>query len=318
MMKDKTWLSVIMPTWNGSAFLRDALESVTVQQKDDLEIIAVDDGSTDSTVDILESYSRKLPITLIRQPHTGNWVANTNLGISRASGKYISFLHQDDLWLPDRLKRLRWITDRHPETVLILHPSFFINAAGRRVGVWRCPLPGDQKPLSPADVFPKLLVQNFISIPGPCFQRKAAESAGLLDERLWYTADWKLWLQIASMGPSLYHPFPLSGFRIHPASQTAVGSVNQSGFRHQMQTVIDQFLPVLCETRNPDFRAIKQLAQFSLEVNTGMAAAARGQSFDFSQLLKNGFSLGPVNWRRYIKYSRIAERSLARIRAGLL
>ncbi len=317
-MDKKIWLSVIMPTWNGSAFLRDALDSMALQNEDDLEIIAVDDGSSDSTIEILEEYSRKLPIILIRQQHTGNWVKNTNTGLSIASGEYISFLHQDDLWLPGRLKILRKMTTICPDLTLILHPSVFIDTAGREVGVWRCPLPGDQKLLLPSDIFPKLLVQNFIAIPAPCFRREALKNTGLLDEHLWYTADWKFWLQLASVGKTLYYPKPLSAFRIHSSSQTAVGSANLLEFKHQMQTVLDQYLPLTTETRTSEFRTIKQLAEFSIEVNTAMAAFVRGQSFDFRQLFKKSLVMNPINWLKYIIYSRILERSLARTKAGFL
>lgn len=306
----KIWLSVIMPTWNGSAFLRDALDSIAVQNEDDLEIIAVDDGSSDSTIEILECYSHNLPIRFIRQQHTGNWVNNTNIGLSMATAEYVSFLHQDDLWLPGRLKILRNMINKCPDVTLILHPSVFIDTIGRKIGIWRCPLPGDQKPLSPCDVFPKLLVQNFIAIPAPCFRREAVKKTGLMDEQLWYTADWKFWLQLASSGKTLYYPCPLSAFRIHSSSQTVSGSANLLEFRQQMQKVLDQYLPLTAET--------KQLAEFSIEMNTAMAALARGQSFDFRQLLKKSLLMSPVNWRQYISYSRIIERSLARVRAGFL
>jgi len=306
----KIWLSVIMPTWNGSAFLRDALDSIAVQNEDDLEIIAVDDGSNDSTIEILECYSHELPIRLVRQAHTGNWVTNTNTGLSIATGEYISFLHQDDLWLPGRLKILRKMINKYPDVTLILHPSVFIDAVGRQIGIWRCPLSEDQKPILPSDIFPKLLVQNFISIPAPCFRRDAVKKTGLMDEQLWYTADWKFWLQLASAGKTLYYHKPLSAFRIHSSSQTVSGSANLLEFRQQMQTVLDQYLPLTAET--------KQLAEFSIEINTAMAAIARGQSFDFRQLLKKSLLMNPINWLKYISYSRIVERSLARIRAGFL
>ncbi len=306
----KTWLSVIMPTWNGSAFLRDSLDSIVAQNENDLEIIVIDDGSDDSTIEILECYSRNLPINIVRQQHSGNWVKNTNTGLSMASGEYISFLHQDDLWLPGRLKILRKMTNDYPDVMLMLHPSVFIDTIGRKIGIWRCPLSKDQKPILPSDIFPKLLVQNFISIPAPCFRREAVKKTGLMDEQLWYTADWKFWLQLASAGKTLYYPSPLSAFRIHSSSQTVSGSANLLEFRQQMQTVLDQYLPLTAET--------KHLAEFSIEINTAMAALTRGQSFDFRQLLKKSLSMSPVNWRQYFSYSRIIERGLARIRAGFL
>ncbi|MCP4346859.1 MAG: glycosyltransferase [Desulfobacterales bacterium] len=313
-MTNKKWLSVIMPTWNGEKFLRSALDSVAVQKEDDLEIIAVDDGSADSTTDILESYSRQLSINIIKKNHTGNWVANTNIGLSEASGKYVSFLHQDDIWLPGRVKRLKALADKQPDVVLFLHPSYFIDENSKKIGTWTCPLPKNQKPLLPDLVLPKLIVQNFISMPGPLFKRQAVMKAGFLDEQLWYTADWKLWMQLSCSGPVLYCPEPLSGFRIHFSSLTAKRSVNLPEFRHQIKAIIDQFLPVV-QAKN--ISGIKQLAEFSLEVNSTLAAAAWSQPFSMTRLLRQCFSLGPLLWVEYMRYSRIFERIQARLRVGM-
>lgn len=316
MINNKKWLSIIMPTWNGELFLRDALDSVVAQKEDDLEIIAVDDGSTDSSVDILNSYARELSMQIITRTHAGNWVANANIGLSKASGKYVCFLHQDDVWLPGRVRELKKMTGKYPEIILFLHPSCFIDENGRRIGIWRCPLPEDQKPLLPSYVLPKLLVQNFISIPGPLFQKQAVVKAGFLDEQLWYTADWKLWLQLSSMGLSLYHPCPLSGFRIHFSSLTARRSGNLAEFSDQIKIIIEQFLPVISAFQG-NIAKTRQLSEFSLAVNTAMASAAWNQPFSMTGLLRQFFSMSPLSWLEYVRYSRIWERSLARLRAGL-
>jgi len=310
-------LSIIMPTWNGASFLQSALDSVICQNEKNLEIIAVDDGSVDSTPDILESYTRKIQLKIIRQPHTGNWAANTNIGFSIAQGEYVSFLHQDDIWLPNRFKILKEMTEKEPDTVLFLHPSYFIDTNGKKIGIWKCPFPDNQQPLSSEFILPRLLVQNFISIPSPCFKRKAAVQAGLLDERLWYTADWKLWTRLALIGKWIYYPYPLTGFRIHPTSLTAKGSENLTEFRHQIQTIIDQFLPELSAYPAINTDRIKQIADFSMSVNTMLATLARGQSFHIMPLLKECYRLGIKGLQQYIEYSRITERVSARIKAGL-
>ncbi len=297
--------------------MRSALDSVAVQKEDDLEIIAVDDGSTDSTTDILESYSRELSMHIIKRNHTGNWVANTNIGLSEASGRYISFLHQDDVWLPGRVKRLKALTDRQPEVVLLLHPSYFIDENSKKIGTWTCPLPENQKPLFPDFVLPRLLVQNFISIPGALFKREEVIKAGFLDEQLWYTADWKLWMQLSCSGHLLYCSEPLSGFRIHFSSLTARGSGNLPEFRRQIKAIIDQFLPVVQSYQGKNISRIKQLTEFSLEVNATLAAAAWSQPFSKSGLIRQCFSMAPLSWLEYIKYSRIFERIQARLRVGM-
>ena len=95
------WLSVIMPTYNGASYLSAALESIAIQLEKDIEVIVVDDGSTDRTISIIRAYTHRFPLRIVERNHSGNWVANTNMGLSLARGEYVSFLHQDDSpWLP--------------------------------------------------------------------------------------------------------------------------------------------------------------------------------------------------------------------------
>lgn len=100
------WLSVILPTYNGAAYLPTALESVVAQGDRNIEVIAVDDGSSDQTLTILDSFANRLCLNVI-QRRIGNWVANTNLGLEHAQGEWACLLHQDDLWRPGRIRTLQ-------------------------------------------------------------------------------------------------------------------------------------------------------------------------------------------------------------------
>src|ERR1700737_3489848 len=95
-----------MPTYNGERFIAAALDSVRDQDNNGIELVIVDDGSTDQTLDLVRGYADILPIRLITPGRLGNWVAATNLGLREAKGDWACFLHQDDLWLPGRLERL--------------------------------------------------------------------------------------------------------------------------------------------------------------------------------------------------------------------
>ena len=268
------WLTVVMPVYNGENYLEQALNSILSQRDDEIEVIAIDGGSTDRTVDILESYAGVLHLTLFIRRELENWVANSNYGLSQAHGDYVSFLHQDDLWLEDRLRILRRLIQRSPDTMMFLHPSWFIDSCGRRVGLCRCPLPSDSE-LEPGLVVERLLVQNFVTMPTPLFSREAAVRVGGLDEELWYTADWDFWLKIAAAGAIIYHPRPLTAFRIHPQAQTMQGSSDISDFRRQLEIVLARHLRVRESTsaRSP---MTQRLARFSIEVNTTLAALVHG------------------------------------------
>ncbi|MGO8898451.1 MAG: glycosyltransferase [Isosphaeraceae bacterium] len=309
------WLTVVMPVYNGENYLEFALQSILSQPLDGIEIVAIDGGSSDRTVEILESYTTRLPLKLFRSGRPGSWVAQTNHGLSQARGDYACFLHQDDLWLKDRLGTLRRLVARAPHATMFLHPSWFIDPAGRRVGTWRCPLPGDAE-LAPDLVIERLLVQNFISIPAPLFSRQEALRAGGLDEELWYTADWDFWLKLAAAGSTYYHPRPLSAFRIHPQAQTMQGSSHLLEFRRQQEIVLDRHFGVGGPVRAGDSLG-QRVARFSIELNTGLAAFVHGRESSPSGLFSRFLRLGPAGWHRYLRDSRIIERTLPRYRIGL-
>ncbi len=312
---ERPWLSVILPTYNGEAFLESALESVLPQLDGRVEVIAVDDGSTDSTIQILESYREKMPLVIFERGRIGSWVANTNFGLEQARGDYVCFLHQDDLWLDGRLSHLRSWIDQSRSTALFLHPSRFIDSDGRGVGLWRCPLPGGEV-LESAFVVERLLVQNFISMPAPMFSRELALKVGGLDEDLWYTADWDFWLKLAALGKTVYHPQALSAFRIHPLSQTAVRSDRNDDFRKQLEIVLERHLEDWKSFESIG-RRVRRIAQYSVEVNIALAARVHGQESRLSHLFVQSLGLGPSGWLRYLRDSRILERVLARQRVAL-
>ena len=95
-------VSVVIPVCNAEQYLEDTLKSVFAQTYPHIEIIAVDDGSKDRSVDILESYSDRL--VLIKQKNSSAAAAR-NRGVREAKGKWIAFLDADDLWSPDKIQR---------------------------------------------------------------------------------------------------------------------------------------------------------------------------------------------------------------------
>jgi GT2 family glycosyltransferase len=308
-MERNPWISVVMPTYNGETYLSQALESLVAQKDEELEVVAVDDGSTDRTVDILHSFAPRLRLKVLQHEHTGNWVVGTNIGLRSATGTHASILHQDDIWTPGRLREVRGALAASDPPALLVHPIWFIGPDGRRAGIWRCPLPPG-KPLGPGIVTPRLLVQNFISVLGTVFPRRPLADDEGLDEKLWYTADWDLWLRLAARGPTQYLPTPLAAYRIHPATQTATRSAAVGDFRQQLEAVLERH----ADERVP--AAIQRAARFSVEVNVALAARSHGKRVSISRLIGRFFALGPIGWWRYLRYSRIVERAGARIRVA--
>src|SRR5579859_2337935 len=225
-----------MPTYNGERFVAAALESVRDEYRSwgdgGLELVIVDDGSTDQTLEIVRGFAEALPIRLMTPGRLGNWVAATNLGLREAMGDWACFLHQDDLWLPGRLKRLRGEMESHLGP-LIIHNAIYVGPDGQELGPWSCPFP--ETGAIPSNQFiERLLVQNFIAIPSPVFRRDAVIDSGGLDERLWFSADWDLWLRLGALGPVCFLAETLSAFRVHPASQTAARKLKPKEWEDQL------------------------------------------------------------------------------------
>jgi glycosyltransferase involved in cell wall biosynthesis len=311
------WLSVLIPTFNGEKYLPSALDTILVQGEYDIEYIVVDDGSTDSTLSILDAYKTKFSMRVLQRKRQGNWVASTNYALSLATGKYACFLHQDDLWHKNRLRTMKRLIHQFPAVDFFLHSSCFIDEKGNPLGLWNCPLPRYPEVIEPGSMTGKLLIQNFISIPAPIFKRETALRLGGLDEFLWYTADWDLWLKMSLHARALYYPEPLSGFRVHPNSQTMARSSYLHDFRKQLVDVFNKNFE-LWDASDSLKRKTYKSAIFSIEVNTSLAGILHQKDTNIFGLLIKFILLGPTQWHSYLVNSRILERVGARLKTQLM
>lgn len=306
---DKPILSVVMPIHNGLSWIEATLQSLAAEPMSQIEIIVIDSSPGSETADVVKRYGESLPIRLLRRPDLGPWTVKTNLGFELANADYVCILHQDDLWLPGRVNAIRrWLTE-FPQAVLHLAPSVYVDRTGRRVGQWRCPLPRKTS-IDRELLLERLLVQNFISVPAPVIQRRAWLSHGGMDEHLWYTADWDVWLKLAAAGPVTYHDELTTAFRIHASSQTVSGSRDSSAFREQMQEVLERHIGHIPEDRR---RAIEPAARASINVNVMLAAAAEGSFKALFAAAANVASLGFKGIKGYFRDSRLCERVLSRV-----
>jgi hypothetical protein len=138
-----------------------------------------------------------------------------------------------------------------------------------------------------------------------------------LDSDLWYTADWDFWLKLASAGSTVYLARPLCGFRVHDQSQTARRSRSLADFRHQLTETTRRHL-ARWEPRSEEVRqSVVRANHAAVELNVALAAKYHGQSADWGALAQTFAALGPTDWRRLIRDSRIWQRVSARVRAGL-
>jgi hypothetical protein len=306
------WLTVIIPSYCGERWIDASMSSIAAEAAEGVEVLLIDGGPTVAARDIARRYSDRVRLRVFERCDLTSWHTKTNFGVETAESNHICWLGVDDLWLPGRAGAVRSWIDAAPQAPLHLAASAIVDRGGRRLGVWRCPLDANRE-LPSALVLERLLVQNFVAAPAPVFRRDAWLDCGGLDGNLWYTADWDMWLKLASRGPVYYHDRVTVGFRIHGGSLTVTGSRDAHDFAQQMRTVLYRHLG------NIGGRAqdIEPAARASIAVNAALASASAG---DLSGLLRAAAQvvrLGPAGIRRYLRDSRIVDRVAPRMRAKL-
>jgi glycosyltransferase involved in cell wall biosynthesis len=205
-------ISVVIPTFNRSALLVTTLQSVLQQTHPALEIIVVDDGSTDDTQQVLEPFSSH--ITVLRQPNRGLAGAR-NTGFQAATGEYILFLDSDDLLLPNALEHFADFLNRHSEYGLVYSAWQQIDQEGKILGEIR---PGRDGNL----LIPLLKREFFIFCSMTVFRRACLEQVGTFDEELRWSEDADMWLRLGAAGYAFgYIDEPLVQYRFTVGSMTA-------------------------------------------------------------------------------------------------
>ena len=303
-----------MPTYNGAAFLEAALTSIARQDLGSaIEVIAVDDGSTDDTLDILTRWQSRLQLHVQVRQHTGNWVASTNEALSKARGTWISWLHQDDAWLPGRIQQLLHLADEVPDVDFFLHPAEFRDEDNRQLGIWRCPFKSNCR-LTADDILPKLIVQNTIPICSPMIKRDRCLQAGPMDAELWYFADWDYWLKLAAVSICYYHVEPLAVFRLHHGSQTIKRTGALTDVGQQFDITTERALAKMDPTESHQ-RSLQRLVRLSRATYLLMLSTFHdAPSGTLTEFLRAAFRVGPIGWWRYACSARLIERVLPRLR----
>jgi glycosyltransferase involved in cell wall biosynthesis len=195
----KPRVSVIIPTYNRGWIVKEAIESVLAQDYRDFELIVVDDGSTDNTDDILDSY--RGDIIVFRQENQGVSAAR-NRGLAEASGCFIAFLDSDDLWLSQKLFRQVEFFNKNPDAKICQTEETWI-----RKGVRVNPKKRHKKPWGM--IFEPSLALCLISPSAVMIRRSLFEEVGGFDETLPACEDYDLWLRISCRYPVYLIDTPL-------------------------------------------------------------------------------------------------------------
>jgi len=214
-------VSVVIPSYNHARYLSEAVDSVLGQSESDLELIVVDDGSTDESLEILYSIEDSR-MRVVEQSNQGAHAA-LNTGLERSSGEFLAILNSDDIYHHQRLEKLVRLLEKDADVSLAGSYIQVIDAEGRPLGLkqghkslepW--PLEAPERSFRGGDdLRAALLTENYWATTSNCvFARKWYESVGGF-RALRYAHDWDFFLRMAEKGRLALHPEALLQYRVH-------------------------------------------------------------------------------------------------------
>jgi glycosyltransferase involved in cell wall biosynthesis len=207
---DSPTVTIITPCYNGARFIERTIQSALAQSRPPLEIIVVDDGSTDESAALAEAFGP--PVRVVRQANQGESVAR-NRALAEARGSHVLFLDADDLLQPEALEHLTKALEGQPGAVALMGCSWFSDDPTA---------PYDTRVPRAPSFFPAIIESNLA--PPHCWLSPVEvirEAGGFFAELRWYE-DWDLWWRVAILGPPLV-PVDYVGalYRRHQGSQLA-------------------------------------------------------------------------------------------------
>jgi len=200
-------ISVIIPVYNGTNYLHEAIESVLSQTYANYELLVVDDGSTDETWAVIESYGSRL-----RGIHkeNGGVASALNCGIRHARGKYIAWLSHDDLFLPEKLERQIAFFQEFKNFKACYTDYSITDAKGKIISEVKTPWYPREQALR------ILFGDMYISGSTMLIERTCFDQVGLFSETLRYTQDGEMWLRLIRYSDVGRLPEKLVKQRAHP------------------------------------------------------------------------------------------------------
>ena len=217
-------VTTIVPAYNCAHFLPEALDSILAQQYPNLEIIVVDDGSTDGSADIAEAYGS--PVKVIRQKNQGPAAAR-NRGVRESRGEYIAFLDGDDVWLPGKLLAQMECFASHKEVGIVYgeNSKWSMNEVGvypSKEAFITSEQNGVIDDMRSGWIYHQLLLDNIIHIITAVIPRSLFDTLGGFDESLRVGEDYDFWLRASRLVQAHKLAKDVALYRVNLASTTHI------------------------------------------------------------------------------------------------
>lgn len=285
-------VSIVIPAYNCAATIAAAVESCLAQAYEDLEIVVVNDGSTDSTGEVLAGFGERIRVLTQRN---GGLAAARNAGQLAATGEFVAWMDADDLMVPGRIRAQAAVLTSHPAIGLVSsdfsaftdagadfaasHIASYYHAIPRLGGVEAvyptvlAPIAGlEETRVLSGNAYDSLVWGNFVHPPTVMARRSVLEAAGLADESLRYSSDYDLILRIARRAPLAFVDAPLLRYRL------SSGQMSNAGGSEKMQLETVRILRKL-QREDPDAHArLAPLIRLRLAESHVVAAGSLGAS----------------------------------------
>jgi glycosyltransferase involved in cell wall biosynthesis len=273
-------ISICIPTYNGARYLEACLDSVLNQTYKDIEILVVDDGSTDATFEILERYAASDErIRLVRNENNLGLVGNWNRCIELAKGEWIKFVFQDDWIEPECLEAMLDASTLSCSIVACQRNFAFEEGVSKstqqdflNIPTLSTLFPGAA--MISAEAYSEAVIDNlavnFVGEPtAVMFRRSVFEKSGFFSPRLIQICDFEFWTRIAVHTGIAFVPRPLATFRLHGGSTTAKNAKHGYGIELDVVSMLHDFvfLPIyaplrlIAMNRNPPFDLTQELGK---------------------------------------------------------
>jgi len=213
-------ISVLMPVWHAVRFLPAALDSVLAQTFTDFELIAIDDGTSDGSAEVLAAFAaRDSRVRVVRQENRGI-VASLNHALELARAPFVARMDHDDVSRPDRFAKQIAYLRQHPEIAAVSGAMDVVDQDGTYLRT-------DEFPTLPAAVEIELLYRNCICHPAVMARTEALRKAGGYRKNAQFAEDYDLWLRLSESGQIANLPDVLLSYRLHPVRMSSRGYIVQ-------------------------------------------------------------------------------------------
>ena len=278
-------VSVVIPAYNAADLTVETVESVLAQTYSDVEVIVVDDGSTDHTRPAMSPFGSR--ISYIYKENGGACSAR-NAGLRASRGEYVAFLDCDDLWLPTKAERSVAALQAYPEAGMVFTSCLIVDGSGETIDEYR-------KPVNPADVHSDLLRGNFIPAPTVVMRRKSVDEIGLFDEHIFVPADWDYWLRMSAGFPVCYVDESLSKYRF--SSNYSIRNVERS--LEEIEYVLKKHL----DLDSPSGEQVRRDVLGQACLDFALSFRTIGELRDARRLVRRAVGCRPSGWRVYAHFA---------------